>query len=449
VHVSEARKISLISLGCPKNLVDSEGMASDFLSHDLDLVVDPGEADLVVVNTCGFLGSAREESLRAIREAVALKEKGVRAVVVTGCMVGNYRDQIMDAVPGVDRLVDFAEYSRIPEIADELVPAATAPAFVRPGRRVQARLTPAHFAYLKISEGCNHTCSFCVIPKIRGRMKSLPREDLVDRARRLVALGAREINVVAQDSTQYGIDLYGKRAVAELLRDLETLDDLRWIRLLYAYPTEVDDALLEVLAAGGKTLPYLDVPIQHTSGRMLKAMRRQTDEARVEKLMLDLRARVPDVAIRTTLIVGFPGETEDDVKHTLDFVARHRIERLGVFPYSPEEGSTAMGLEDAVPEEQKAERIDRIMTLQRSISREHNGSLVGREIDVLVEKPKESEGDTPASGRTWMDAPEIDGGVTLTGVDVAPGQIVRARVTEAQDYDLVAEVSEQGADATR
>ncbi|MEZ6195015.1 MAG: 30S ribosomal protein S12 methylthiotransferase RimO [Planctomycetota bacterium] len=434
--MSETRKVSLISLGCPKNLVDSEGMVSDLLSNEIEMVVDPADADLVVVNTCGFLGSAREESLGAIREAIALKERGVRAVVVTGCMVGHYEKEIRAEAPGVDRLVDFADYARIAQIADELLPAREAGAsFVRPGRRVQARLTPAHFAYLKISEGCNHTCSFCVIPRIRGRMRSVPREELVDRARRLVALGARELNVVAQDSTQYGIDLYGRRRLADLLRGLETIEDLRWIRLLYAYPTEVDDDLLEVLAGDGATLPYIDVPIQHVSDRMLTAMRRQSTEAQVEDLMIRLRRRVPDLVIRTTLIVGFPGETEEDVEKILDFVSRHRIDRLGVFPYSPEEGSPAASLEDAIPDEVKQDRIDRIMTRQREISRARNEALVGREIEVLVEDPGENGGE--ARGRTWMDAPEIDGGVRIEGPSPAPGRIVRARVTAAEAYDLV------------
>ncbi|HGY90769.1 MAG TPA: radical SAM protein, partial [Planctomycetes bacterium] len=266
------RRVAVISLGCPKNLVDSETMVSQFLSQGLEMVQDPADADLVLVNTCGFLGSARRESLDALREVTRLKDEGsVQAVFVAGCMVGNYGDVIRAEVPGVDRLIDFSDYQRLGSIVDEHMPSSDAPSgFTVPGRHVQARLTPAHFAYLKISEGCNHTCSFCVIPAIRGRMKSVPLDELVERARRLVACGAKELNLIAQDSTMYGVDLYGEFRLVDLLDRLATIEGLAWIRLLYAYPTEVSDALIDRLAGEDTpVLPYIDVPLQHASDRML------------------------------------------------------------------------------------------------------------------------------------------------------------------------------------
>ena len=426
----------MISLGCPKNLVDSEGMVSDLLTNDFDMVVDPAEADVVIVNTCGFLGSARDESLATIRKMAMLKEKGLTGLFVTGCMVGNYKDIILDAVPAVDRLIDFADYGRLTELVDELVPPRETPAFVQPGRRVQARLTPAHYAYLKISEGCNHTCSFCVIPKIRGRMRSFSLEDLVARARRLVEIGARELNVIAQDSTMYGIDLYGRMRIVDLLKRLDELDDVRWIRLLYAYPTEVKDDLIELLAGGTRVLPYLDVPIQHSSDRMLTLMERKSRETDVEDMMTRLRAASPDLVIRTTVIVGFPGETDADFDHLMAFVERHRIDRLGAFTYSPEGGSAAVALPDPVAEELKVERYDRLMRLQQRIARENNQRFVGRTIPVLIEDP----GEDVATGRSTADAPEIDGRVYVHGAPAAPGEFVDARVTSAEAYDLHAEL---------
>lgn len=437
--MSGSRKLSLISLGCPKNLVDSEEMVSGFLSHDMDVVVDPADADVVVVNTCGFLGSAREESVATIRKVAKLKQDGLKALFVTGCMVGHYADEIHEAVPEVDRLIDFKDYSRLNELVDEILPAPAATGgLLQPGRHVEARLTPAHFAYLKISEGCNHTCSFCVIPKIRGRMRSSPLEDLLGRAERLAELGAKEINVVAQDSTMYGIDLYGRMRIVELLQRLAALDSVHWVRLLYAYPTEVSDELIDVLANhGGALLPYIDVPLQHTSERMLRAMNRKSSEECVETMMVKLRQANDDLVIRTTFIVGFPGETEEDFRHMLDFVERHRIDRVGAFLYSHEEGSPAADLDDQIEPEVARERLDRLMTLQNRIAAERNERWVGREIDVLVDDPAEDgEG---ALGRSPADAPEVDGKVLIRGAHPRAGAVVRVRVTGAGAYDLEAE----------
>jgi ribosomal protein S12 methylthiotransferase len=435
------RKISLISLGCPKNLVDSEGIVSDLMTNSAEIVVDPAEADVVVVNTCGFLGSAREESLNTIREAAKLKKSGLKALFVTGCMVGNYRDQLIEAVPEVDRLIDFADYGRINEYVNEYLPAAelATPGFVTPGRYVQARLTPAHFSYLKIGEGCNHTCSFCVIPKIRGRLKSIPMEELVNRARRLGQMGTKEINVVAQDTTMYGVDLYGRFRITELLQNLDKIDELSWIRLLYAYPTEVTEDLADLLASGSRVLPYIDVPLQHSSNHMLELMRRKTREDDVELMIDRLRSRGRDMTIRTTMIVGFPGETDADFEHLMSFAERHQFDRLGAFTYSPEEGSQAFDLPGHVPEEVKEERLGRLMTLQQQISKSRNQRFVDQDIDVLIEDP--GEGTETAIGRSKADAPEIDGKVFVRGKDLKSGDIVQVKINRAEAYDLHGRVS--------
>lgn len=439
--MTDDRTVSLVSLGCPKNLVDSEGIVSDLLSQDIHVVVDPADAQVVLVNTCGFLGSARDESLKTIRKIVDMKEQGLRGVVVTGCMVGQYRKMLLDAVPEVDRLVDFGEYRQIPSIVDDLLPPreSSEGASFQPGRYVQARLTPAHYAYLKVSEGCNHTCSFCVIPSIRGRMKSVPFEELLERARRLSDLGARELDIIGQDTTMYGTDIYAQNRLPELLARLSDIDDVRWIRLLYAYPTEVTDDLIDVLADDNRVLPYIDVPLQHTNEKMLGLMNRRSSEKCVEDLMLRLRDQVPGITIRTTFIVGFPGETEDDFQHMLGFVKRHRIDRLGAFTWSPEEGSKALHLPDPVPEETKIRRLDELMTLQKGIARELNAARVGNTIEVLVDDPADGTG--PAMARSAADAPEIDGCVRVHGRPLRAGEMVDVTIKSADDYDLEADLA--------
>ncbi len=414
---------------------------SDLLTHNAQMVADPADAEVVVINTCGFLGSARDESLKTIKEAAKLKQSGLKALFVTGCMVGNYRDQLLAEVPEVDRLINFAEYKRINEYVDEYLPPAeiSTPGFVTPGRFIQARLTPAHFSYLKIAEGCNHTCSFCVIPKIRGRLMSLPMEELIEKARRLGQMGTKEINVVAQDSTMYGVDLYGRFRITDLLKGLEGVDGISWIRLLYAYPTEVSDELTELLANGKKVLPYIDVPLQHSSNHMLELMRRKTREDDVEVMIEKLRSNGRDITLRTTMIVGFPGETEADFEHLMAFVKRHRFDRLGAFTYSPEHGSPAFDLPNAVPEEVKAERLDRLMTLQQEISKSRNQRFLGQDIEVLVEDP--GEGMETAIGRSQADAPEIDGRVFLRGPNLKAGDIVKVKIERAEAYDLHGHVS--------
>lgn len=443
--VETRRSVALISLGCPKNLVDSEGLVSRLLSGGIDVVTDPHGADVAIVNTCGFLGASRDESIATIAKVAELKKSGLKGLVVTGCMVGHYADMVRTAVPAVDRLVDFADYRRITDFVDEFAPppGGQKSLFLKPGKFIQARLTPAHYAYLKISEGCDHVCTFCVIPKIRGAMRSVPIEELVERAERLAELGAREINVVAQDSTLYGVDIYGKRRLVDLLAALAKIKKLAWIRLLYAYPTEVDDALLDLLGQGSKVLPYMDVPLQHTHGRILKAMSRKSSEECVEQLLERFRHRVPGGTLRTTFIVGFPGETEAEFDHLMRFVERHEIERLGVFKYSPEPGSAAFDLADPVPEPEKDARLDRVMRLQQTIAEKKQRAWIGKKIRVLIDDPEEKDG--RAVGRSAGDAPEIDGKVYVTGKKLAAGAMPFVTIDSATAYDLFGRVEDERA----
>lgn len=432
--MTRRRTVSFISLGCPKNLVDSEGLISTLLSRGFRVLTEPADADLVVVNTCGFLSAARKESIQAIREAVSLKERGVRGVLVAGCMVGNYRDQLEAEAPGVDRFVPFVDYRQIDRIADSILPPETGPSFALDRRRMDAALTPSHYAYLKISEGCNHTCSFCVIPDIRGAMRSVPEADLAARAEAMAARGVKELTLIAQDSTVYGTDIYGENRTASLLRRLDRVEGIRWIRLMYAYPTEVRDDLMDAIAGGERVLPYLDVPVQHASTPVLKRMRRGYDRRRLEEMVAALRSRIPGIALRTTVIVGFPGETDADFDELIEFVSEQRFDRLGAFQYSQEEGSRAAGLPGQIPEDVKAGRYARLMEVQQSIAFQHAQARIGREELVLIDAPAE-EG-RPALGRTMADAPEVDATVAVHGTQAGPGEFAKVLITGSSGYDL-------------
>ena len=429
--------ISFVSLGCPKNLVDSEGLVSTLLSRGFRVLQEPKDADMVIVNTCGFLAASRDESVAAIQEAVDLKEHGVQRVLVAGCMVGNYREQLQAEAPGVDRFVPFVDYARIDEIAAELLPDAPKPSFLVERRRVDAALTPAHFAYLKISEGCNHTCAFCVIPSIRGPHRSVPTEDLVARARTMASRGVREVSLIAQDSTVYGTDLYGENRLPALIRALDDVEGLAWIRLMYAYPTEVRSELIDAIAESPRMLPYLDVPIQHASDRVLKAMRRGYGRERLETMIRDLRSRMPDIALRTTVIVGFPGESDEDFEELLDFARTTRFDRLGAFRYSHEDESRAASLPDRVPDEIIESRYHRLMALQQEIAFADNAARVGSRETVIVDAA--AEAGQPAMARTRRDAPEIDACVRVHDDLLNPGDLIEVEITASDGYDLVGE----------
>jgi ribosomal protein S12 methylthiotransferase len=437
--MAQKHTVSFISLGCPKNLVDSEGLVSTLLSRGFRVLSDPKDADLVVVNTCGFLAASRKESVDTIREAVALKNSGVKSVLVAGCMVGNYKDQIEKEAPGVDRFVPFVDYSNIDGIAADLLPEDPSPSFTVERRRVDAALTPGHYAYLKISEGCNHTCSFCVIPNIRGPMRSVPEDDLVARARTLAERGVKELVVIAQDSTVYGTDLYDSNRTSHLLRRLDAVEGIEWIRLMYAYPTEVRGELIETLATGKHVLPYLDVPVQHASDAVLERMRRGYGRARLTDMIGDLRDRVSNISLRTTVIVGFPGETDVDFEELLGFVKETRFERLGAFRYSNEQGSRAADLDGQVPDAVRDERYDRLMATQQQIAFSANEACIGTTETVLVDAA--AAGGRPAVARRRHDAPEVDASVLLDDETVRPGDLVPVEITGASGYDLRASLA--------
>jgi ribosomal protein S12 methylthiotransferase len=397
------------------------------------------------VNTCGFLQASRKESIDAIREVCRLKRKGLRAVLVAGCMVGNYRSELMEAVPEVDRLVEFGDYDRIASLVEELLPEESAATFHGERRRIEASLTPRHYGYLKISEGCNRICTFCVIPDIRGKMRSTPIEDLVRRAELMAARGVKEINLIAQDSTVFGADIYGAPRLEELLRRLGRIDGLAWIRLMYAYPTEVGEGLMDLLGSGGRILPYLDVPVQHASDQVLRRMKRGYDRRTLDRMIVGLRKR--GIAIRTTVIVGFPGETDADFEGLLDLVRSAEFDRLGAFRYSKEEGSAAGVLDGQVPEDLKEERFHRLMEAQQQIAFRRARAAKGSREPVLVDVA--SRKGAPARGRSRRDAPEVDAQVLVDAPGLEAGDIREVEIVGSDGYDLVGRLPTQPSVAAR
>ncbi len=441
--MTESRRVHLLTLGCPKNRVDSEVMLGVLARRGHDIVLDPATADVLVVNTCSFIGPAKEESIDAILDLARVKARRAgRRLVVTGCLAQRYADELRDALPEVDVFVGTGDLLHIADAVEG--PAGEGPVVYRgahhvlPGRELAQRVRTGAWwtAYLKVSEGCDHRCAFCIIPAIRGRHESRPMEDLLDEAAALAADGVVELNLIAQDLTAYGRDRGDGASLAVLLRALALrVPAVRWLRLLYAYPASVADELLEVIASEPAVCDYLDMPLQHISDRMLRAMRRERSGAAIRRLLGRIRAAVPGIALRSSFIVGFPGEREDDVRALCDFLEEAEFERVGVFCYSQEEGTAAAMLPEQIPAATKRARRARVMAVQACVAARRAAAQVGREIEVLVE---ESRGRTLV-GRTRTQAPEIDGVTTLTGA-ASPGDIVRARVTGADTYDLRGEV---------
>ncbi len=438
---------AFVSLGCPKNLVDSERMLGKLAQDGYTLTPDADGADVVVINTCGFIEPARQESLGVIREMLALKEQGrVGSVVVAGCLAERKKDDLLREVPGVDHIVGVFGREEIAQVLDRTLykrrqdeqRSLFRPAPVRALEdTARLRITPRHYAYLKISEGCDRLCTFCAIPGMRGKHVTKPIEEVLREARELAADGVRELIVVAQDTTYYGLDLYGRVRLAELLRELNEVDGLEWIRILYAYPIHFTEELIETLAETSKIVPYLDMPLQHITDRMLKRMQRRVNRAETEDLLSRLRRAIPDLTLRTTFIVGFPGETEAEFEELCDFVRASRFERVGVFPYSLEPGTPAARLPDHLPEEVKEQRRDRLMEIQQELAFAWTRGLVGKELEVIVDGPDpEVPGHMLARGHA--DAPEIDCVVRLKGKGLRSGDLVRARVTGTDGYDLAA-----------
>ena len=436
---------AFISLGCPKNTVDSERMLGKLAQDGYALQADASGADVVIVNTCGFIEPARQESLAVIREMLELKKAGkVGAVVVAGCMAERQRDVLLEQVPEVDQIVGVFGREEIAQVVDRAVSqrdeqrSLFRPAPVRALEdTARLRITPRHYAYLKVSEGCDRLCTYCAIPKMRGKHVTKPIEEVIREANELAADGVRELIIVAQDTTYYGMDLYGRTRLAELLRELDRVDGIEWIRTLYAYPEHISDELIETFAGAKKIIPYLDMPLQHINDRVLRRMIRRVDRAATEDLLHRLREKWPDLAIRTTFITGFPGETDAEFEELRQFVADFRFERVGVFPYSLEPGTPAEKLDGHLPEDVKQARVAAVMEVQQQVAFEWAAAQVGKDHPVLIDGP-DPEFANHFRGRTYADAPEIDCAVRVKGKNLRPGDFVRAKVTAADGYDLAA-----------
>ena len=438
-------KILFVSLGCDKNLVDSEVMLGLLRDRQHEITNDESQAEVIVVNTCSFIHDAKEESIQTILEMAELKTTGVcRLLIVTGCLAEKYKQEILDELPEVDAVVGTTAYDAICDVIDQSLKGERVQAFesidrlpIVNTRRVLT--TGGYSSYLKIGEGCDKYCTYCIIPKLRGTYRSVPMDVVLNEARMLAEAGIRELNIVAQETTTWGKDLYGEKRLHVLLKELCKIEGIHWIRLLYCYPEEITDDLIQVIKEEPKICHYLDMPIQHSSDSILKRMGRRTSRAELEAVIGKLRQEIPDITLRTTLITGFPGETEEDHEILKAFIEEMRFDRLGVFTYSAEEGTPAEKMPDQVPEEVKEERRDELMLLQQEISAEKTADMVGRTLEVLVEGRIPEEG--VYVGRTYRDAPEVDGYIFLNAEeDIISGDFVTAAVTGADEYDLTGDV---------
>ena len=456
------KNVLFVSLGCDKNLVDSEKMLGLLNEAGYRVAQEESEADAIVVNTCCFIHDAKEESVETILEMAEWKKKGrLKALIVTGCMAQRYQDEIQQEIPEVDAVIGTTGYTEIVPILDEILAEAEASqkeaaveepkekSFVNccpsidllPASLADKRVvtTGGYTAYLKIAEGCNKRCTYCIIPYIRGHYRSFPMEDLLEEARKLAEGGVKELILIAQETTVYGMDCYGRKALPELLTKLCEIEGIEWIRILYCYPEEITDELIAVMKKEKKICHYLDIPIQHSEDTILKRMGRRTNRAELVSLVEKLRKEIPDIVLRTTLITGFPGETEEEFKNMVDFVDSMEVDRLGVFPYSAEEGTKAAEMDGQITEEVKESRRDEIMALQQEISADKAASRIDDEMSVLIEGYLYE--DDIYIGRTYMDAPKVDGNVFVRAEEeLISGDIVPVRITGANEYDLMGDV---------
>lgn len=438
-------KIMFVSLGCDKNLVDTEMMLGMLQQKGFTFTDEETEADIVVVNTCCFIGDAKEESINTLLEMAELRKNGsIRALLATGCLAQRYREEIQKEIPEVDAILGTMAIEEIAEAVEQVLQGEgrnhfrelnSAPASYRD----RVLTTGGHFAYLKIAEGCNKRCTYCIIPKVRGDYRSIPMEELTAQAEALAEKGVRELILVAQETTLYGVDLYGKKSLPELLHRLAAISGIYWIRILYCYPEEITEELIETIAAEPKVCHYLDIPIQHASDEVLRRMGRRTNQEELRQWIGRLRERIPDICLRTTLISGFPGETQEDFEELYRFVNEMEFDRLGVFPYSQEEDTKAAEMPDQVPEEVKCFRRDELMELQQAIAFEKAEQMIGRVLDVMVEG-KVADEDVYVT-RTYRDAPNVDGYLFLnTSATLMTGDFVKVLVTDSNEYDLIGEI---------
>lgn len=439
-------KIGMVSLGCPKNLVDSEVMLGIIRDKKMEITNNPAEADLIIVNTCGFIESAKEESVNTVLQMAEYKNEGCcKYLIMTGCLSQRYADELFESMPEVDAVVGTDCFTDIAWVIDEVMAGKRVKHLQKLASKNVAMLprmltTPRYMAYLKIAEGCDNCCSYCIIPQLRGPYTSRPYEEVLAEAKALADSGVKELIVVAQDTTRYGEDLYGKLLLPKLLQDLNDLEGIQWIRVMYLYPNNFTDELIEAFATLDKVCKYIDIPLQHASDRLLDSMNRYDTRAQVETLLEKLRTRIPGITIRTTFIVGFPGETEEDFAELQDFMEKQRFENAGVFQYSQEEGTVAGAMTNQIDQEVKENRYHELMALQAGISEEIHQDREGEELDVLVEGFDE-ENDKLAFGRSIHEAPDIDGNIFIEGAeDVQIGDIVRVRILQGFTYEMVGEL---------
>ena len=446
-QVSKGR-YSFISLGCPKNTVDSERMLGLLQLDGYELVREPVNADFVVVNTCGFIEEARTESYGAIDEMLELKNAGkIKGVIVTGCLAERQKEELLIERPGIDALVGVFGREEVTKVADRLMGNHEQRTVFRPApiRALpdtdRLRITPQHFAYLKISEGCDRLCTFCDIPRMRGKHASKPMETILLEARQLAADGVKELNIVAQDTTYYGIDSYGEPRLAQLLRELNEVEGFEWIRLLYFYPMYISDELIDVICDSNRIIPYIDMPLQHINDQMLRRMSRRVNKQQTIETIERLREGIPNLCLRTTMLTGFPGETDEQFEELVEFVNDTRFDRLGVFSYSFEEATPSANLTDHIDEDVKITRRETLMLAQQKIMYERNELLINSRLSVMVDQAVPQQANAWV-GRSQADAPDIDSLVFLTGngAQLSPGQIVEAEIVTVSDYDLIGAV---------
>ena len=426
-------KVGFVSLGCSKNLVDTEMMIGLFKKNNFEIVNNPKEAEIIVINTCGFIESAKEEAINTILEMAEYKKENCKYLIVTGCLVERYKEDLIKSLPEVDLFVKFSEYNSLWEQIENVI---------NHNNQKDEKLdflnrvisTGTNYAYIRIAEGCNNFCTFCAIPYIRGRFTSRKIEDILEEAKMLAQKGYKELIIIAQDTTKYGTDIYGKPMLAELLHEISKIDGIEWIRFLYAYPETITDELIEEVKNNDKICKYFDIPMQHISDKILKKMNRKSTGESIRKLITKLREEIPGVVIRSTLMVGFPGETEEDFDELYEFVKWAKLDKLGCFTYSKEEGTAAFNMENQVHPMTKKKRYNKIMALQQKISEENMKKHIGKTLKVLVEEP--------GVGRTYMDVPDIDGVIYIEGT-TKPNTFVNCKITGFKEYDLIGKVIDE------
>lgn len=438
-------KVLFVSLGCDKNLVDSEEMIGILRRENFEFTDFEEEADVIIVNSCCFIGDAKEESINTILQMAEYRKNGrCKALIVTGCLAQRYKDEIISEIEEVDAVLGTSSYDQIINAIKEAFDGNKYEKFMSLDRLIveekdRILTTGGHFAYLKIAEGCNKRCTYCVIPSVRGNYRSVPMEELVDTAKKLADKGVKELILVAQETTVYGMDIYGKKMLPELLDKLCEVDGIVWIRLMYCYPEEITDELIAAIRDHDKVCNYIDMPIQHCNDRLLKLMGRKTNKAQIKEIAGKLRKEIKDIAIRTTLITGFPSETDEEHEELMDFVDEMEFERLGAFPYSKEEGTPAYSMDGQIPDEIKEKRRDAIMELQQEVAFDNGDKMIGKEILVMIEGRIVDE--NVYIGRTYMDAPSVDGNIFIDSYEeLITGDFVKVKVTGSKDYDLIGEI---------